>query len=466
MNRMRTSRHARVGGFVLGVALVLVASLISSATLATPGIVKTKSGAIYSGDIEERGNQITVTIRGVITRLPKSDVESIEYQQGTIDEQIESRRAKLAADDVNGRLEIARLALENHMFDKALELALEAVQIEPENNDAIAMRQTIRLQRQQYQSAQRNPGRGTTSDDQAPPVSVTTTVPTTNPANAGAAQKRFLSADDIQQIRRKELKVGDNARVQIPQDVKRNYAARMGIPFAQFNQKPPIEQALDIIENGDDEMRAHVKVMSDPESIIEYKRLQGMILTGCATSNCHGGQNNESGAGNLTLHAAENDPATYTNFYILTQYSKNVGDAGEQGIFSGTAERKLVERGRGDSSLLAQYGLAPAKATMRHPKIVKGNAFNGIFRDQEDQRYKRLVEWMNNSLKRIEPTYNIDYPVARAASLAPPTTGPTTLPSELPGASTMPGARPTRPRPAATRPATTRPAPPASPPNR
>jgi hypothetical protein len=118
-------------------------------------------------------------------------------------------------------------------------------------------------------------------------------------------------------------------------------------------------------------------------------------------------------------------------------------------VFSGVSERKLIERGHGESSLLAQYGLPPSKATLKHPKITKGPGFNGIFRDQEDQRFKRLVEWMNSSLNRIEPTYHINYPVHRAAPLPGlTTTEPTTLPSTLPPAppSTRPGVRP-RPSP-------------------
>jgi len=336
------------------------------------------------------------------------------------------------------------------MFDRALELALEAVQIDPKDEEAIAVRQTIRMQKQQYQAneraAQRAGAVASTSDK--PVVGLTTTAPATNPTTAAATttDRKFVTTDDIQQIRRKELKPGDNVRVQVPQDVKRNYAARMGIPFAQFNARPPIEQAMAIMKDGDEQMLTQVKVMSDPEAIVEFKRLQGMILNGCATSNCHG---STSDPGNLNLHAAESDPATYTNFYILTQYSKNVNDAGEQGVFSGVSERKLVERGHGEMSLLAQYGLAPAKATLKHPKITKGPAFNGIFKDQEDPRYKRLVDWMNNALSRIEPAYNISYPVHRAAPLGP-TTRPATLPSTLPPGTggARPGARP----PAASRP--------------
>lgn len=454
MTIMQTSSKSRpdakfragVVGSLAGAVLVMTV-MVASVSWATPGIVKTRAGAIYSGDVVERVNTVTVTIRGVETKLARADIESIEYQTGTPQEQLDERRSKLVADDVKGRVELGRWAMENQMLQPALELALEAVQIDPTDDAAISLRETVRQQQKADKARTNQPAVGAT---------VLTAPPSTSPATSAAtmrgtpgthpttsAQPRYLSADDIQQIRRKELKPGDNARVQIPAEVRKNYASRAGLSFAEFNAKTATEQALAILENGDDRMRAQIKVMSDPEAIIEFKKLQGMIINGCATSNCHGGATGGNNGGSLVLHAQENDPATYTNFYILTQYSTNVADAADQGIFGGPTERKLVERGRGDVSLLAQYGLPPAKATFKHPKITKGPAFNGIFRDSDDARFKRLVDWMNNGLNRIEPEYKIDYPVHRVARAAP-TTGPATLPTVMPGPATRGGTRPTR----------------------
>ncbi|MBC8107823.1 MAG: hypothetical protein H7Z14_14640 [Anaerolineae bacterium] len=440
--------RARVVVWLAGAVLVVTA-LVASVALAKPGIVKTRSGAIYSGDVVERGNTITVSIRGVETKIARADIESIEYQTGSLQEQLDERRSKLAADDVKGRVELGRWAMDNQMLQPALELALEATQIDPTDDSAISLRETVRQQQKADRARSKlphdeKPAIGTTVLAAQP---ATTTSPTTSPAthSTNPAAPRYLTADDIQQIRRKEIKPGDNVRVQIPPDVKKSYAQRMGLSFSEFNSKTAVEQALAILENGDDKMRSQIKVMSDPEAIIEFKKLHGMIINGCATSNCHG---SAATGGNLVLLTQENDPASYTNFYILTQYSKNVGDSTDQGIFGGPTERKLVERGRGDTSLLAQYGLPPAKATYKHPKVTKGPAFNGIFRDVDDPRFKRIVEWMNNGLRGIEPEYHIDYPVHRAPRA---TTEPSTLPTMTPGSAPGAATRPVRP------PATTRP---------
>jgi hypothetical protein len=141
-------------------------------------------------------------------------------------------------------------------------------------------------------------------------------------APAGARRASLVTQEDIQKIRRIELKRGDTARVQIPQDVRRNFVARNGLSFAQFNAKPLVEQALEIYEKGDDEMRDKVRVLSDPESIIQFKSHQRNIVQGCATNACHGPQ---AAAGGFVLYSPDSDPATYTNFYVLTHMAKQVG---------------------------------------------------------------------------------------------------------------------------------------------
>jgi hypothetical protein len=139
-----------------------------------------------------------------------------------------------------------------------------------------------------------------------------------------------------------------------------------------------------------------------------------MILTGCASSNCHGGVH----GGGFILYNETSDPATYTNFYILAKYTKKIGEG--KGMFSGPAERKMIERGRGEQSILAQFGLPPAKATMRHPPVKTG-VLRPLFRDPEDRTYKRLTDWMNSKLKTLEPQYKIDYKPPTAPGAAPAT---------------------------------------------
>src|SRR5205823_11483949 len=140
-------------------------------------------------------------------------------------------------------------------------------------------------------------------------------------APAAPGERRLLTADDVQKIRRFELKHGDTARIQIPQEVRRNFVAKNGLNYSQFNSKPAVEQALEILDKGDDDMRDKIRILSDPEAITQFKGLQRNIVQGCATNNCHGPQTQ---AANFVLYSPDSDPATYTNFYILTHTSKKV----------------------------------------------------------------------------------------------------------------------------------------------
>jgi hypothetical protein len=117
----------------------------------------------------------------------------------------------------------------------------------------------------------------------------------------------------------------------------------------------------------------------------------------------------------------------------------------------------MIDRARGANSLLAQFGLPFAKASLPHPKVAN---YNSVFRDTEDPRFKRLVEWMNNSLKQYPPDidYGIDYRIPRGRSSAPTTTEmppPSTEPANHDGPATKPRApSPNAPNPNAPRHAT------------
>ena len=424
------------------VALIGTATALTTCSilLATPGIVKTKSGHTYYGEVTRAADGVVVTIHGSETRVPQADVESVSDQPGNFQQDFEARRKLLDSKDVSGFIELAKFALDNHEYRLANDAAGQALQAEPTNKDAMQLRETIR--REARADRLRGMGGDTTkpsttqpspppNDGTAPPSTTRPGAGTENPMppaapenppeNGGGqappdekpapplapGERRLVTQEDIQKIRRIELKRGDTARVQIPQDVRRNFVARNGLSFAQFNAKPLVEQALEIYEKGDDEMRDKVRVLSDPESIIQFKSLQRNIVQGCATNACHGPQ---AAAGGFVLYSPDSDPATYTNFYVLTHMAKQVG-ANTGGPFGGPNEHRMIERGNGQHSLLAEYALPPMKSEHPHPKA--GN-YRGIYSGVEDARYKKLIDWMNNVLQAV-PTERdsdrIDYPV-------------------------------------------------------
>jgi hypothetical protein len=251
----------------------------------------------------------------------------------------------------------------------------------------------------------------------------------TNPAegvSAGAANVRaprpLLNAEDIQKIRRAELRAGDNTvRIQIGPETRKSFCDKTGEDPDRFRAMTPAQQAVEIMQKGDDVLRSHVRINSDPRPLAEFRRMQNQILVGCASAACHGGHN----ADNLVLiNPAVDDASTYTNFYLLERYSKHAASPNPSGIFGGEVVRKLIQRGDGEYSLLVNYALPTSSAHLglTHPP-VNGSDIMPIYRSRQDPRFKAWIDWMNTSLAPTEPDYKItDY---TPPSTAPAATQPT-----------------------------------------
>jgi hypothetical protein len=250
---------------------------------------------------------------------------------------------------------------------------------------------------------------------------VTDNSPNLAPAPApGPASDRpvrpVLNADDIQKIRRAELQASDNTvRIQISADTRKSFCDKTGENPDRFRAMTPAQQAVEIMQKGDDVLRSRVRINSDPRPLAEFRRLQTQILVGCATTACHGGRN----ADNLMLiNPAIDDAGTYTNFYLLQLYSTRAVTPNAHGIFGGEVVRKLIQRGDGDNSLLVNYALPTGSAHLglTHPP-VNGSDITPILRSRQDPRCKEWINWMNTLLSPTEPDYKItDY--------SPPATGP------------------------------------------
>lgn len=380
-----------------------LAMMIASGLAADEVIVKTKDGATFQGEYTERGANATVAARGVETVIPKADIVSVE-RPAAYEDEFRARLAKLDARDVGGRLALAREAFDRRRYELARDTIESALAIDPANRQASEFNDLvqgqIRLERSRVDPAT------------APPL-----VRPPQPVGGQAGiEKRLLTPADVETIRRKELKPTDTSvRIRFDGDVKKRFADSQNMLMSDFVALPPVEQALMILNGGDNSMRDKVHVLSDPPGLVEYRRqIQPLIIQNCATIACHGGP---QGGSVLMITSLEQDLVTYTNFYILQRYARK--PVGVTSVF-GSGERRLIDRGRGDRSLLANYGLPANIGEFDHPN-VNGKPIQPIFRNRVDPRYQMVVQWMNESLAPGEPDYGIQY--------APPTavvSGPST----------------------------------------
>lgn len=392
--------------WMMGVAVCV----LGSALWAEQGVVTLKDGHKMEGDVTEKEDTVIVTIRGIQTQLKRSEVQSIAYIE-SLDKEYQQRLEKLDPKDVQGRLQLARWAFDNHRYDLARDAVEKALAIDPNNEEATTFLELIQRQR----ALERNQSH----EENAPSSSQTPTGQPNRPP-APPVEKRLLTADNVNTIRQFELRSTDtNVRIRFENDVKRRFVAAYNQDQSYFNNLQPVDQAIEILTRADEKFTRDVRILSDPQSMLEFRRfVQPMVLQNCATSACHGGP----AGGKLVLfnNGEATDTVAYTNFYILQNYAKTLSSPG--GSFgSGPTQRKLIDRTQPEMSLLAQYGLQPDKSDIDHPQVP---GYRPIFRSRDDARYKQLITWMRDSLRPVEPQYGIEY--------TPPGMVPTSQPTSAP----------------------------------
>ncbi|WP_428939756.1 tetratricopeptide repeat protein [Fontivita pretiosa] len=403
-----------------------IGAILVASTFADQGVVRTRDGQTYQGDVTVGNEVVRIRLHGVETILQKADVESIELKSD-YEADFRQRLSKLDEKDVAGRIALAREAFDRRRYDLAREALENALSVDPNSREATDMLRLVQRQIELERDRAATAGEATVAAGAAPSTPSSRLPPT--PVHSG--DRRLLTPADVEVIRRKELKPGDSGvRISIDPAVRKRFAESQNMTLAEFNAKPPVQQALEIFEKGDPDMQQRVRIASDPPAILEFRRqIQPMVLQNCATAACHGG----SAGGSLILYSpADNDLVTYTNFYILMTWEKPIADTG--GVFGNSAKR-LIERGRGEQSLLANFGLPINIAEYDHP-LVGGKPIQPMFRNKDDPKYRALVEWMNRSLSPIQPDYGINYTPPTGQSLVH-VAGQTTQPATQQGEPVM-----------------------------
>jgi len=380
-----------------------VLCLAGTMTLARQGIVKTRDGRTIEGDITDKGMEgVTITTKvGASITIDRDSIAAIEYA-ASIRDLYKQRVAALPRDaGPRAHLELAQWLFDAKEYDLALVEAETALTLDANNADAAAMKRAIEKAMRWGKTAPAAPG-----TVRQPPAA-------TRPAARSPQERRLLDADEINIIRQREIVAQEPPlRVRFDRDVRRRFVESQAQgTMRDFANLPPFVQAMTILNRGAPELWPDVKILEDPAALAQFKRVvQPIVLSACASSSCHGGPN----AGRFVLNTSvQNDPATYTNFYILTQYSVSVDDA----------RYKCIDRVRPTSSLLVQYGLPRDVATVKHPEV---QGYTGVFRGMDDPRVQQIVMWMGRVLKPIEPDYGIDHPLRST-----PTTAPAERPAPL-----------------------------------
>ncbi len=260
--------------------------MLSTSLWAKPGTVKTRDGTSYQGDVSEaEDGKIIVKVHGIDMRIERRDVASITYVDD-IQQEFQKRLAALPPKDVKGRMDLARWAFDKHQYDWSRQAAESALLADPNNKEATDFLVTIRKQ----QEIERAPKPAEPKPVGDPLVPDQPANPATPAAPGAAVDRKTLSPDDINVIKQLELGAEENAfRVNLLNGVAKRFVDKDAQgTLAQFVALPVQKQARYILHDAP-EMRNDVRIMTDPASMQQFKRLQPSILGGCASSGCHGG---------------------------------------------------------------------------------------------------------------------------------------------------------------------------------
>jgi len=382
----------------------LILCLLCTSLLARPGTVRTKDGRSIDGDITDKGaDGATITTKAGQITIRADEIAEIQYG-GSIKEAYEKRLAALPKDaGARSHIDLASWLYENKEYELARKELDTALAIEPNNEDALVLRQTVdRTMLLEKRSNIARPPAGAGAGAAAG------TGAANKPAAGGAIKDRhLLSPDQINTIRQFELRENEpRVRVRLDNNVAKKYVEMANIDTRRFSQLPEPLKALEILKNGTQEMRKDVKIVSDPQAILEYKaKVQPALLQGCATTACHGGSN----AGRfLFYNPADNDAVTYTNFYTLTQLTSPVEKV----------ERRMIDRLYPQNSLILQFGLPRERAEFDHPEA---NGWKIWFSGTQDNKYLQILDWVQNGLVPVQPNYGIEFtlPTTKAPATQP-----------------------------------------------
>ena len=384
----------------------ILVCLSTSVLLAKPGIVKTHDGRTLEGDVTERADGVIVSIRGISSTIARDNIESVTYT-GTIEEQYKKKLEALpATPTAKDHIDIARWLFDSKSYELARKEADAALRLDANSAEANTLYSTIQSQLR-LEANKSTTGTGTTPAGPTPVVPKPATVLGEGPAHT-AAMHKFLSPDEINQVRQAEWSKDDNSvKISLTPETKRKYIESAQVNASAFNALTPQEQAREILEKGTAEEKSKIRITGDPAVFAEYKRvIQPLILNNCAAAGCHGGP----AGGKLFLYGSpESDAASYTNFYLIMTTRLSIGGA----------ERMMVDREYPDKSVLVEFGLPSELTKVSHPE-VKGNTWRSLFRGTEDAQYKTFMKWVGKLVPK-QPSYGVNFTIdpEAAAPVAP-----------------------------------------------
>ena len=251
-----------------------------------------------------------------------------------IDEEYAARARKLQPSDLAGHLKLAKWCRENDKWHLVARECRHILKQNPGHRQAKLLLELAQVQlgKPDAQAITRPPGKSHSRTAR----------------DCGAAP-RPLTDDEVQVIRRAELRLDQRERVTVKIDraALKDFvdwsSGRSDFPGAKaFYRRNRVEQAQTMLRNARDRFGDAITIRTDPARLREFARkVMPIVLAGCATSDCHGG----GGAGCFRLNGGRSlrTNLVYANYLVMHEFEVD--------------ERRVINRNSPERSLLLSYGL-------------------------------------------------------------------------------------------------------------
>ncbi len=357
-------------------------------------ILTLRDGTTIRGELVRRDNaEIVLSIRGVTTTYPATRVRSIQFLD-PIMERYREMRAAIDDYEADQLVVLIDWLTANGAHTTALEEAEALLLRVPGQPEVIQRLPLLRAQARLAANRREQRQREREENDR--------------PSNRRERDPfPLLSPEQINLLKVYEIDLADPPRIRIRREtVQRlieNYSDARGMPTtpealqALFRARP--ERVLDLMFRVQArDLYAEVEVVGDPEAFKRFRRdvHAGWLFRGCATNDCHGGQ--EAGRFMLRGQHPNRDETVYTNFYIIENFRFDDGEP-------------LIDYEQPDQSRLLQLALPRETSKFPHPRIVqldRERPWQRVLNSPEDPRFRDSVRWIN-SMYRPRPDYPITY---------------------------------------------------------
>ncbi len=409
-----------------GLIVLVLAVVVTAAIAGKTQVLVLKDGRRLTGEVTKTPTGVQIKTKLGVLIFAKEQVDSI-VDVAKPEDEYKRRLGEIDAKDPRAHLSLAQWAYKARLLDTAYRVRLLKI-AKKELETALTLDSGLEMATLLLR-------RVNAALDRRPPIPPTQpTQPTNNGGNGKIREEWLVSLEDVYRIRLAEFKIEGSGRLDTSAAVSfRNKVVERFIAMMQgesdefdarkfkgmiaFNKLKTI-----LTETEEASIHKDILLKTDPWVMRDFRGgIWRILVSRCGTLLCHGAPKGQ-GQFKLLNVGARNERIDYSNFLILSQYSKG--------------QVRMLDRDNVNESLLLHYGLPDGdeKVKYKHPRKKKLSPapFAGV----ADGNYLRIQKWIG-ALRG--PPYGGNYDVKYQAPFGPKPEARLKL--DLDGSSTRPAGK-------------------------